>query len=254
MIYQPPKYHSNSFSHFLQLHSSINNNSTNNNNNNNRQNQQSPSDDDPNDSKLDMNDDTTSNASNTSLEVVNESMGKSFTIAAILGLKKNSNLQSRGHCDLDDNATSIMNDYNSNFHSNIINLTKSHSKLFQKFDNNDNHRNSYMLGVASTEHSQMEQQQCNASMYENNTTNSSYQEHHHLHKQQQTHNINSEFNANYSRNSNIIVDDTTNPVMRNHLHHHHHHHSANLLNKTFNRERGGNGNGRVGGKIYTIFF
>lgn len=239
MIYQPPKYHhSNSFSHFLQLHSSISNNSANR--------QQSPTvDDDQNDSKLDMHDDTASNASNTSLEVVNESMGKSFTIAAILGLKKNSTLQSRGqhnHCELDENAANIMNDYNSNFHSNIINLTKSHSKLFQKFDNNDNHRHNYMLAPASSEHSQMEQQ-CNAgNMFENNTTNSSYQEHHHLHKQ---HNINSEFNVNYNRNSNV-VDDATNPALRNHLHHH----SANLLNKAFSRERGGGSaanSGRMGG-------
>lgn len=238
MIYQPPKYHhSNSFSHFLQLHSSISNNSSANR-------QQSPTaDDDQNDSKLDMQDDTASNASNTSLEVVNESMGKSFTIAAILGLKKNSALESRGqhtHCDLDENAANIMNDYNSNFHSNIINLTKSHSKLFQKFDNNDNHRhNNYMLATASSEHSQMEQQ-CN--MFENNTTNSSYQEHHHLHKQ---HNINSEFNVNYNRNSNV-VDDATNPALRNHLHHHH---PANLLNKAFSRERGGGAgsSGRMGG-------
>lgn len=256
MIYQPPKYHhSNSFSHFLQLHSSINannNNCTNSNNpiaNSNRVH----TDDEQIDSKLDINDDGTSNASNTSLEVVNDSVGKSFTIAAILGLKKNSALHSRGqhgHCDLDENS-SVLNDYNSEFRSSIINLTTAHSKLFQKFDNNDNHRHNYMLSTAaSSEHSQMpsmEQQQCN--MYDNNTTsNSSYQEHPHLHKQQQQH-INTEFNVNYNRNSD---DAPTNPAMRNHLHHHQHHASAtNLLNKAFHRERSGGGSGgRMGKRLF----
>lgn len=84
MIYQPPKYHqhSNSFSQFLQLHSSISNNCA-----------IRPSEEVQIKSKLD--DDTASNDasnSNTSLEVVNETIGKSFTIAAILGLKKNSSL------------------------------------------------------------------------------------------------------------------------------------------------------------------
>lgn len=243
MIYQPPKYHhSNSFSHFLQLHSSINNNNSNGTsivNSNQPQN-----DDEQIDSKMDIHDDASN--SNTSLEVVNDSIGKSFTIAAILGLKKNSALQTRGqhgHCDLDENA-SVMNDYNSDFHSSIINLTAAHSKLFQKFDNNDNHRHNYMLSTAaSSEHSQMpsmEQQQCTGNMYDNNTTsNSSYQEHHHLHKQQH---INTEFNLNYNRNSD---ESSVNPAMRNHLHHHA---NANLINKAFNRERGGGG-GRIGGKV-----
>lgn len=246
MIYQPPKYHhSNSFSHFLQLHSSINNNNSNQITNSNRQQQ---TEDEQNDSKLEIHDDGASNASNTSLEVVNDSIGKSFTIAAILGLKKNSALQSRGqhgHCDLDENAA-VMNEYNSDFHSSIINLTTAHSKLFQKFDSNDNHRHNYMLSTAaSSEHSQMpsmEQQQC--SMYDNNTTsNSSYQEHHHLHKQQQ--HINTEFNVNYNRNSD---DASTNPAMRNHLQHHHPS-ATNLLNKAFSRERGGAVGGRMGGII-----
>lgn len=248
MIYQPPKYHhSNSFSHFLQLHSSINNN----NSNSIVKSNQPPTDEEQNDSKLDINDGA-SNASNTSLEVVNDSVGKSsFTIAAILGLKKNSALQSRGqhgHCDLDENA-SVMNDYNSDFHSSIINLTTAHSKLFHKFDN-DNHRHNYMLSTAaSSEHSQMpsmEQQQCTSNMYDNNTTsNSSYQEHHHLHKQQQ--HINTEFNVNYNRNSD---DAPTIPAMRNHLHHHTN--ATNLLNKAFSRERGGGG--RMGGKNCLINF
>lgn len=94
MIYQSPKYHqhSNSFSHFLQLHSSINSNS---NNSASRQLQQSPNGELQIKSKLDLHDDNASNDasnSNTSLEVVNESIGKSFTIAAILGLKNNSTL------------------------------------------------------------------------------------------------------------------------------------------------------------------
>lgn len=235
MIYQPPKYHhSNSFSHFLQLHSSINAN--NNNNSNSIVNSNQPqTDDDQNDSKWDIHDDGASNSSNTSLEVVNDSIGKSFTIAAILGLKNNSALQSRGqngHCGI--------SDYNSDFHPSIINLTTAHSKLFQKFDSNDNHPHNFMLSTAaSLEHSQMEQQQCTT--YDNNTTsNSSYQEHHHLHKQQH---INTEFSVNYNRNSD---DASTNPAMRNHLHHHAN--ATNLLNKTFSRERGGGG-GRMGGKI-----
>lgn len=245
MIYQPPKYHhSNSFSHFLQLHSSINGS----NNSNSIVNSNRPqTDDEQNDLKLDIHDDGASNGSNTSLEVVNDSIGKSFTIAAILGLKKPRGHHS--HCDLDENA-SVLNDYNSDFHSSIINLTTAHSKLFQKFDNNDNHRHNYMHSTsASSEISQMpsmDQQQCTGNMYDNNnTSNSSYQEHHHLHKQQQ--HINTEFNVNYNRNSD---EASTNPAMRNHLHHHHAS-TTNLLNKAFNRERGGGG-GRMGGKFLNL--
>lgn len=135
--------------------------------------------------------------------------------------------QERGHTtgNLSDNAA--MNDYNSNFNSDII---KAHSKFFQKFDNDDNHR--YML-AASSDSSQIEhqQQQC----YDNNATNSSYQEHRNLHKQ---HHINSEFNVNYNRNS-VAVDDVT---ANQHLHHS----NNNLLNKAFNnRERT---SGRISGK------
>lgn len=230
MIYQPPKYHSNSFTHFLQLHSSINNNNNNGNNNNNiitnssRSNGEIESTNDDDHSKLDIQDHN-SNASNTSLEVVNESIGKSFTIAAILGLKKNSVNQLGLHSH--ENVSSL-NDYNADF-PNIINLT-THGKLFQKFDN-DNRQN-YMLSSVqqqSLEHSsQMPIEQC---IYDNNTTsNSSYQEH--LHKQH----INSEFSINYNRN----VDDLplnnpqTNSTLRNHIHPHT---GANLLNKAFNRDR-----------------
>lgn len=243
MIYQPPKYHhSNSFSHFLQLHSSTNNNNSNQIANSNRQ---QLSEAEQNDSKLEIHDEA-SNASNTSLEVVNDSIGKSFTIAAILGLKKDSAFQSRGqqgHYDLDENA-SVMNDYNSDFHSSIINLTTAHSKLFQKFDNNDNHRHNYILSTAaSSEQTQMPSMEQQCSMYDNNTTsNSSYQEHH-LHKQQQ--HINTEFNVNYNRNSD---DASTNPAMRNHLQHHQTS-ATNLLNKAFSRERGCGVGGRMGGNF-----
>lgn len=214
MIYQQPKYHSNSFTHFLQLHSSINNN-------NSLVNPHRHPEDEH--AKLEIHD-TNSNASNTSLEVVNDSIGKSFTIAAILGLKKNSVNHLRQNCELEDAGTGL-NDYNSEFPS-LINLT-AHSKLFQKFDNDNRHN--YMLSPAqpTSEHPQMPIEQC---MYDNNTTsNSSYQDH--LHK----HNLSSEFSANYNRN----VDDPTmgqqvNPAMRNHMHQHV---NNNLLNKAFNRDR-----------------
>jgi hypothetical protein len=221
MIYQPPKYHSNSFTHFLQLHSSINNNNSL--AHSNRLPEDSHSDEH---TKLEIHDNN-SNVSNTSLEVVNDSVvGKSFTIAAILGLKKNSVNHLRQNCELDD-VGSGLNDYNSEFPS-LINLT-AHSKLFQKFDNDNRHN--YMLSPAqqqSSEHPQMPIEQC---MYDNNTTsNSSYQDH--LHK----HNINSEFGANYNRN---VVDDSAmnpqaNPALRNHMHQHA---NSNLLNKAFNRDR-----------------
>lgn len=223
MIYQPPKYHSNSFTHFLQLHSSISNNNSL--VHSNRLPEDSHSDEH---TKLEIHDNN-SNGSNTSLEVVNDSIGKSFTIAAILGLKKNSVNHLRQNCELDEVGSSLnVNDYNSEFPS-LINLT-AHSKLFQKFDNDNRHN--YMLSPAQqqqpSEHPQMPIEQC---MYDNNTTsNSSYQDH--LHK----HNINSEFGANYNRN---VVDDPsmnpqTNPALRNHMHQHA---NSNLLNKAFNRDR-----------------
>lgn len=210
MIYQQPKYHSNSFTHFLQLHSSINNNSL---SNAIRNPDELLSNDDH--TKLEIHD-SNSNASNTSLEVVNDTIGKSFTIAAILGLKKKNLRQS---CDLDDIGT--LNEFNPEF-PNLINLTQ-HSKLFQKFDNDNRHN--YMLspGQQSSEHPQMPIEQC---IYDNNTTsNSSYQDH------MQKHGINQEFNAGYNRN---VDDSSTNPVMRNHMHQHV---NNSLLNKPFNRDR-----------------
>jgi hypothetical protein len=223
MIYQPQKYHSNSFTHFLQLHSTINNNNNNINSsltNSNRIAEDSHNDDH---TKLEILD-TASNASNTSLEVVNDSVGKSFTIAAILGLKKNSVNHLRQGCELDD-VGGALNDYNSEFPS-LINLT-AHTKLFQKFDN-DNRHNYMQQQQQSSEHPQMPIEQC---MYDNSTTsNSSYQEH--LHK----HNINSEFNANYNRNA--VEDSSMNPQtnsgLRNHMHPHA---NSSLLNKAFNRDR-----------------
>lgn len=218
MIYQPPKYHSNSFTHFLQLHSSINNNNINNNHslvNSHRH----PEGDEH--TKLELHD-ANSNSSNTSLEVVSDSIGKSFTIAAILGLKKNSVNHLRQNCELDDGGAGL-SDYNSEF-PNLINLT-AHSKLFQKFDNDNRHN--YMLSPVqqSAEHPQMPIEQC---MYDNNTTsNSSYQDH--LHK----HSINAEFNANYNRNvDDPAMNPQTNPALRNHMHV-----NNNLLNKAFNRDR-----------------
>jgi hypothetical protein len=145
--------------------------------------------------------------------------------------------QERGHttCDLSENVA--MNEYNSNFNADII---KAHSKLFQKFDNDDNHRHNYIL-ASSSDQIEHQQPQC----YDNNaTTNSSYQEHHNLHKQ---HHINSEFNVNYNRNSVGLDDATTNPTLRNH--HPLHHSTNNMLNKAFsNRERVSGS--RIGGKDF----
>lgn len=218
MIYQPPKYHSNSFTHFLQLHSSINNNGPL--ANSHRHPDELHGDEH---TKLELHD-TNSNASNTSLEVVNDSIGKSFTIAAILGLKKNSANHLRQNCELDDVGAGL-SDYNSEFPS-LINLT-AHSKLFQKFDNDNRHN--YMLSPAqpSSEHPQMPIEQC---MYDNNTaSNSSYQEH--LHK----HNIGPEFNTNYNRNvDDPTMNPQTNPALRNHMQQQV---NNNLLNKAFNRDR-----------------
>ncbi|KAG5680084.1 hypothetical protein PVAND_009611 [Polypedilum vanderplanki] len=238
MIYQPPKYHhSNSFTHFLQLHSSISNSGVgsgggNNNNSNSNSNRERMGDDSLSNerTKLEIHDQNsnTSNAT-TEIDVANESVGKSFTIAAILGLKKNSvhplGLQSRQSCDLDENCSS-MNDYNSDFPS-IINLT-THSKIFQKFDNNDN-RHNYMLSQP-TEHSTQIPIPIEQCIYDNNTTsNSSYQEH--LHKQH----INSEFSINYNRNvDELSINPQANSVvLRNQIHPN----SSNILNKAFNRDR-----------------
>jgi hypothetical protein len=226
MIYQPPKYHSNSFTHFLQLHSSINNN--NNGLANVNRNPADVSGDEH--TKLELHD-SNSNASNTSLEVVNDSVGKSFTIAAILGLKKNSVNHLRPSCELEDLGAGL-NDYNTEFPS-LINLT-AHSKLFQKFDNDNRHN--YMLSPAQQppDHPQMPMEQCN--MYDNNTaSNSSYQDHLH-HK----HNMSTEFNVNYSRNADDpSMNPQSNPAMRNHVMQHV---NSNLLNKAFNRDRS-----RIGG-------
>lgn len=225
MIYQPPKYHTNSFSHLLQLHSSINGNSNSILHSNRMIGEESQSDDR---TKLEIHDHS-SNTSNTSLEVVsNDSIGKSFTIAAILGLKKNSvnplhALQARQNCEIEENS-SVINDYNAQDFPNIINLT-THSKLFQKFDN-DNRHNYILQQSSENSSSQMPLEQC---IYDNNniTSNSSYQEH--LHKQHNT----SDFNVNYNRNINEM-NSQSGSAMRNHIHS-----SANLLNKAFARERSG---------------
>ena len=218
MIYQPPKYHTNSFTHLLQLHSSINGNNNTILHSNRMIGEELQSDER---TKLEIHDHS-SNTSNTSLEVAsNESIGKSFTIAAILGLKKNSvnplhALQSR---EIEENS-SVINDYNSPDFPNIINLT-THSKLFQKFDN-DNRHNYILQQSSENSSSQMPLEQC---IYDNNniTSNSSYQEH--LHKQH----VNSEFNVNYNRNINEMSSQSSSTI-RNHM-------SANLLNKAFARER-----------------
>lgn len=232
MIYQPSKYHSNTFTHFLQLHSSIANNHTNINNNPTNIN---PRNLDLENGKLELHDQNSS--SNTSL--VNESVGKNFTIAAILGLKKNSPiLLGNRHGEIDDPVPSL-NDYNNEF-SNIINLT-THSKLFQKFESEN--RNNYMQQQQhhhhqTNDHPQMQKDQC---MYENNTSNSSYQEH--LHKQlNQEFNQQSILNNNYNRNSVDPSNNTTNSTLRNHLQQHP---NSNLMNKTINRERN-----RLGMLIY----
>lgn len=223
MIYQPSKYHSNTFTHFLQLHSSIANNHTNINNNATNIN---PRNLDLENGKLELHDQNSS--SNTSL--VNESVGKNFTIAAILGLKKNSQIGlGNRHEEIDDPVPSL-NDYNNEF-SNIINLT-THSKLFQKFESENRHNYMQQQHHQSTnDHPQMQKDQC---MYENNnTSNSSYQEH--LHKQlNQEFNQQSILNNNYNRNSVDPSNNATNSTLRNHLQQHP---NTNLMNKSINRER-----------------
>lgn len=182
MIYQPPKYHS--FSHFLRLTSS---------NSSNNSVVRGLNDD----SQHEINDQNSNDASNTSIEVANESVGKSFTIAAILGLKKGNG-----------NATHDDTDYNNQDFPNIINLA-THSKLFHE--------------------PQLPIDNC---IYDNNTASSSsvaYQEH--LHKHQ--HQLNGiEFN-----NYNNINNNNINSERSHQHNHHHIHSSANLINKAFNRER-----------------
>ncbi|CAO1416855.1 unnamed protein product [Diamesa serratosioi] len=238
MIYQPSKYHSNTFTHFLQLHSSIANNHTNINSTPANLNARSL---ELENGKLELHDQNSS--SNTSL--VNESVGKNFTIAAILGLKKNSQLGlTNRHGEIDDPVPSL-NDYNNEF-SSIINLT-THSKLFQKFENENRHNFMQQHQQSTNDHPQMQIDQC---MYENNnTSNSSYQEH--LHKQ-----LNQEFNQhnnNYNRNSVDPANNATNSTLRNHLQqqqqqqqHQQQHPNTNLMNKSLNRERN-----RLGSKSTT---
>lgn len=217
MIYQPSKYHTNSFTHFLQLHSSINNNNSNTENSGNLEESLSEN---QNHEKLDLTDNNSS--SNTSLEVVNDSIGKSFTIAAILGLKKNSvcgvnplGINNRQNQDLENSG--CMNEYNTEF-SNLINLT-AHSKLFHKFENDS--------GCYQNNHPEQPPQpeQC---LYENNTSNSSYQEHHsHLHKQ-----LNPEFNPqNLINATNFHRTGGENAVQNSMIHNLQQHSTANILNK-----------------------
>lgn len=215
MIYQAPKYHSNSFSHFLNLHSNNNNNNNDSLPPTNHLSEDSVQDES---TKIEIcNDNSNSNTSTTSLEVVNESAGKSFTIAAILGLNKST---MRPNCGLDDTSGN-MSDYNSDF-SSLINFS-AHSKLFQKFENDNRH--GFMAQQQNAPISEHQQQlpmdQC---MNDNfNASNSSpYPDH--MHKP--------EFSANYSRN-----DERNSPAMRNHMHQHAANNNNNLLNKAFNRER-----------------
>lgn len=206
MIYQPSKYHTNSFTQFLQLHSSINNNS----NTENSGNLEETLSENQND-KLDLTDNNSS--SNTSLEVVNDSIGKSFTIAAILGLKKNSvnplGINNRQNQDLENSG--CMNEYNTEF-SNLINLT-AHSKLFHKFENDNCYQN----------HSEPSSQNDHC-LYDNNTSNSSYQEHH-LHKQ-----LNPEFNPQNLINATNFHRGGEN-VQNTMIHNLQQHSNANILNK-----------------------
>ena len=209
MIYQQSKYHSNSFTHFLQLHSSINNTNNSGNAPNNLPELSGPNDTE----KIELHD----SSSNTSLEV-NDSVGKSFTIAAILGLNKNTicGLNNRQSVDIE------LNEYNKDF-SNIINLS-AHSKLFQKFDNDNQLHNNCL--VPSQSDPPMPNEQC---FYDNNTSNSSYQDHL-MHKQ-----LSHEFNHHSILNANFH---RSNPeASLNHLHQHNNalhslqHSNANILNK-----------------------
>lgn len=227
MIYQPSKYHSNSFTHFLQLHSTISNN--------NSSAEHTANLDDQNNEKLDLTDNNSS--SNTSLEVVNDSVGsKSFTIAAILGLKKNSvcsvnhlGLNSRQNQDLENNV--CMNDYSTEF-SNILNLT-AHSKFFNKFENDAG-----CLQTSQSDPASLQMDQC---LYENNASNSSYQEH--LQKQ-----LNQDFSSQNILNPNNFhrssSDGQHNPML-----HSLQQQNANILNKALqHRDRN-----RLGESV-TLFY
>lgn len=211
MIYQQSKYHSNSFTHFLQLHSSIN--STNNPGGIPNNLQELPV---PNDSeKIELHD----SSSNTSLEV-NDSVGKSFTIAAILGLNKNTicGLNSRQSDDIE------LNEYNKDF-SSIINLS-AHSKLFQKFENDNLNHHNCIVGSQS-DPTQMPSEQ---GFYDNNTSNSSYQEH--LMQKQLSHDFNhhSILNANFHR-SNPEASLNHLQQQHNNVLHNLQHSNATILNK-----------------------
>lgn len=238
MIYQPSKYHTNSFTHFLQLHSSITKNGS---NSLNRGQDDGIAEDHV---KLDLNENS---SSNTSLEVVNESIGKSFTIAAILGLKKSSvnhhlGLNQRQTNDIDVN--NCMNDYNSDF-SNIINLS-AHSKLFQKFENENMHLNLHSNAQQNDPSMQVEQQ-C---LYDNNGSNSSYQEQ--LHKQlNQEFNHPSMLNANFHRNCNNEPPNQHNLPSNAVMHNMQQHQTpANILNKALQqRDRS-----RIGWRFGVIIF
>jgi hypothetical protein len=124
-------------------------------------------------------------------------------------------LQAHQSCDLDENERAT--EYSTDF-PNIINLT-THSKIFQKFDNDNRHNYMHSQPAEHSSHMPIPIEQC---MYDNNntTSNSSYQEHLH---------ISSEFNVNYNRNvDELSLNPQTNPVvLRNHIHH----------AKAFNRDR-----------------
>lgn len=211
MIYQQSKYHSNSFTHFLQLHSSINSTNSSGGISNNLQELPVPHDSE----KIELHD----SSSNTSLEV-NDSVGKSFTIAAILGLNKNSicGLSNRQSDDIE------LNEYNKDF-SSIINLS-AHSKLFQKFENDNLSHNHHCI-VGSQSDPQMPEQ-C---FYDNNTSNSSYQEH--LMHKQLSHDFNhhSLLNANFHRSNPEASLNQALQQQHNNVLHNLQHSNATILNK-----------------------
>lgn len=103
MLHQPSKYHTNPLSHFLALHSNAKNsiNSANN-------------------SHIELD-----NSNSTSLDVVNENIGKSFTIAAILGLKQ---------------SAAAMEQSNNKDFADVINLSLNQQQL-NKVNLNNNYPN-----------------------------------------------------------------------------------------------------------------
>lgn len=107
MLHHPSKYHPNPLSHFLALHSSSANNSMGS-------------------GKIDLE----NSVNQTPLDDLSGSVGKSFTIAAILGLKKNATAGTMDHLDPNSKDFAVMN-----LSLNNHNLLKTNLNLSDNFTN-----------------------------------------------------------------------------------------------------------------------